>query len=617
MNPLDKNPLKTRDDFAASVVQLWEPLKPRFSPGCARVSLAATGAHFTVAAAELEGYARPLFGLAPLAAGGLPFADWDMMAKGFANGMDPSHPEYWGDIYDMDQRLVESAAIGFGLLLAKDKLWDPLPQDKKDNIARWLRSALTRRVADNNWHFFHVFGSLALSHCGVDHDLTIREAALDRLEEFYVDEGWYSDGHTRRYDHYVPFAMHFYGLIYAKLAPHDEARAERFRERARIFARNFRTWFASDGASVPYGRSMTYRFAQAAFWGALAYADVEALPWGQIRSLWSDNIRWWAKKDYFDRDGISPVGYLYPNYLMSERYNSPGSPYWSMKAYLPLALPGDHPFWTAEEQPLPSDPSVTATAVNGTLSFEAGGSRVLFPACSEMRFNQRAGPEKYGKFAYSSGFGFSIDHDRTAFLACAFDNMIAFSKDCRSFSMRSDIEDARIGEDWLWSRWSPEHGIEVETLLLATPPWHVRIHRIVSDASVYTVEGGFAIERTDAEPLEEMAKGTDAVVRAQTATSFARDLSDKPRRGRVLRAIPNSSLYYPRTYVPQFLSWIGPGETWLGGAYAAGFEVESARWMETCPGKPDRDALLAMVSTGRVVKGLDWREAAPSEAWIS
>jgi hypothetical protein len=39
--------------------------------------------------------------------------------------------------------------------------------------------------------------------------------------------------------------------------------------------------------------------------------------------------------------------------------------------------------------------------------------------------------------------------------------------------------------------------------------------------------------------------------------------------------------------------------------------------MGTCPGKPDRETLLAMVSTGREVRGLDWRETAPAEAWIS
>ena len=39
---------------------------------------------------------------------------------------------------------------------------------------------------------------------------------------------------------------------------------------------------------------------------------------------------------------------------MCEDYNAPGSPYWALKTYLMLALPESHPFWQAEEQPLPS-----------------------------------------------------------------------------------------------------------------------------------------------------------------------------------------------------------------------------------------------------------------------
>lgn len=38
------------------------------------------------------------------------------------------------------------------------------------------------------------------------------------------------------------------------------------------------------------------------------------------------------------------IGYAYPNILMSENYNVPGSPYWCMKAFAFLMLPAGHPF---------------------------------------------------------------------------------------------------------------------------------------------------------------------------------------------------------------------------------------------------------------------------------
>ena len=40
--------------------------------------------------------------------------------------------------------------------------------------------------------------------------------------------------------------------------------------------------------------------------------------------------------------------------FMSEDYNSAQSPYWALKSFLVLALPHDHPFWQAAEEPYPA-----------------------------------------------------------------------------------------------------------------------------------------------------------------------------------------------------------------------------------------------------------------------
>src|SRR5690606_4360265 len=127
----------------------------------------------------------------------------------------------------------------------------------------------------------------------------------------------------------------------------DDERVKRYRERAELFARDIRHWFDEDGGVLAFGRSLTYRFACGGIWGALAFADLEALPWGEIKGHFMRHLRWWAKLPIADRDGVLSIGYGYPNLLMSENYNSAGSPYWALKAFLPLALPQDHPFWQA------------------------------------------------------------------------------------------------------------------------------------------------------------------------------------------------------------------------------------------------------------------------------
>lgn len=154
------------------------------------------------------------------------------------------------------------------------------------------------------------------------------------------------------------------------------ARRDRFSARATLFAQEFPHWFDADETS-------------------LAFADVEALPWGQIKGLWALNLRCWGQRDCFFPDGIMPVGNRYPNLHMCVTYNSPGSPNWVLKAHLLLALPEDHPFWTSEEIARVETSALlrSATATAGMLEYEAGGNRVLLPSCNEMRMPLRGGPK--------------------------------------------------------------------------------------------------------------------------------------------------------------------------------------------------------------------------------
>lgn len=73
-----------------------------------------------------------------------------------------------------------------------------------------------------------------------------------------------------------------------------------------------------------------------------------------MKGLIVRNFNWWLGQKMFDRDGILTIGYCYPQMYMAERYNAPGSPYWGMKSFLLLALPDDHPFWSAEAAPMPA-----------------------------------------------------------------------------------------------------------------------------------------------------------------------------------------------------------------------------------------------------------------------
>ena len=188
-NPLAGNPLETREDMSRALHDLFDPLLPYFSEGNARVTLDGAGAHFDRAAADLEGFARPLWGVAPLGAGDGDFAHWHRFAEGLANGTDPDHPEYWGTVNGRDQRMVELAALGFALALVPEKIWEPLSAKARSNVIAYLKHARQFDYADNNWKFFRIFVDIALDRVGADFDRSLTKQYLEELEGFYIGDG--------------------------------------------------------------------------------------------------------------------------------------------------------------------------------------------------------------------------------------------------------------------------------------------------------------------------------------------------------------------------------------------------------------------------------------------
>jgi hypothetical protein len=603
-NPMWGNPLRSRADVEAALRASFAPLLPFFSEGGARVRLNGAAAHFDRAAADLEGFARPLWGLVPLAAGSGQFEHWDLYRRGLANGTDPDHPEYWGPVTSTDQRMVELAAIGLAMRMIPEHIWDPLDERAKANVAAYLIEARRHAYANNNWKFFRVLVDLGLERCGIAFDRSLTTAYLDELDGFYLGDGWYRDGIVRRIDHYIPFAMHFYGLLYARLSTGDEARASRLVERAKLFARDIRHWFDDEGGVLAFGRSLTYRYACGGVWGALAYAGVEALPWGEIKGHYLRHLRWWSKLPIADRDGILSIGYGYPNLFMSESYNSAGSPYWAFKAFLPLALPDDHPFWTAEEQPARFQAEPVSFRHPGMVMIHTPGNVVALSSGQQNR-EMRAGAEKYAKFVYSSRYGFSVEADARAYDKGAFDGALALSDDGRHFRVREQNEVARLAGSLLYSEWFPWTDVKVETWLLPASPWHIRVHRITTPRALHATEGGFAVGRADGNTDIVVEETGRAVARTPTDLSAIVDLMTADRRvGRTQKALPNTNLIVARTLVPQLRGRIATGVTVLASAAMALPAEHADAALAAVPSLPDLAALEALAAHGVEVSAI-------------
>jgi hypothetical protein len=353
------------------------------------------------------------------------------------------------------------------------------------------------------------------------------------------------------------------------------------------------------------------------FWGALAYADVELpapLTWGMVKGIVLRHFRWWqTQNNMWSSSGTLTIGYSYPNMYMAENYNSPGSPYWACLAFICLAVPETHPFWTSEEEPLPVDllPKVKALKQPGHIMSYLGGHCMLLSSGQACSYPMKGTHSKYGAFAYSSAYGYSVPPGLFSLEQYALASQLGLSDDggeywkTRRLSEYAGIEE-REGKPVLVSVWKPFPDVKIKTYLVppepSTPNWHLRVHRIEAGRDVMTADGSFAIcnERRvdgrylepydpktcegtspklignyDNETPEAWASGKDGAFAVGKGAVGIRALEEKDvgRRATLVNADPNSNLIESRTTIPTLQGKIAKGDTvwYVSAIYAKPF----------------------------------------------
>ena len=589
-NCVKDNPLLTRSDVERAAFQLIEPLVPLLSPGKARLHLGDTGAAYGDDIAEMEAFARPLWAIVPLLIGGSKLVEpiWALWREGIAHGTDPEHPEYWGKINSYDQRQVEMAVFGYGMALAPQQFFFALDQAAQKNLYLWLEQINHTELYHNNWTYFRVLVNIGFMACGLPYNQERLKADFETLEMHYEVDGWYYDL-PGQLDYYTPWAFHYYGLIYARaMAQRDPERSLLLLDRAKEIAPDIACWFDSEGSALPYGRSLTYRFAQSAFFSALALADGEshALSYGQMKRLLLSNLRFWFKKPIFTRDGVLTIGYGYPSLLMSEGYNAPGSPYWALKAFACLALEEEHPFWQAKEAAYNAPALSLQRHMRMLIARGDKGRHVIaYPAgnCCEAHAHCDA---KYEKFAYSTVFGFSVPKTQRHLGGGAFDSMLALSEDEVYWHTRYQAKEYELREDRVISVWRPFTGVKIRTQIIPCGSWHLRVHEIETNRWLYAAEGGFAIAnreeiRVDCSQGQALASAPWGVSAVFAVRGY--------KTGEMVKPEPNTNLMAPRTLIPTLKTQLAPGRHTLCCA------VYGSPLAEACSVKQMPQSLLWML----------------------
>lgn len=308
--------------------------------------------------------------------------------------------------------------------------------------------------------------------------------------------------------------------------------------------------------------------------------------------------------------------------------------YWACLAFICLAVPETHPFWTSEEEshwsvipevkplkhpghimryPPPPSSLDDCSKLTKTTS-NLGGHCMLLSSGQACSYPMKGTHAKYGAFAYSSAFAYSVPPGLFTLEQYALASQLGLSDDGGDYWKTRRLSDSELvtrGDEAtpvLLSRWSPFVDVHVTTYLIPpapeTPNWHLRAHRIAAEGrEVQTADGSFAIcsERAadgrgldmydaergegtfprlmgnyDTSTPEMWAEGGEGAFAVSKGAVGIRALEGEKggRRAMLVNADPNSNLVEGRTTIPTLQGTVRRGETvW----YVAGVFAKPAR----------------------------------------
>lgn len=281
--------------------------------------------------------------------------------KSYAQAVDPKSSDYllW---CKEGQPLVDAAYIAESFLRGYDVLWMPLDSLTKQ---RYITEFSQLRRVDppyTNWLLFSATVESFLRKAGAQSDTYRIVSALRKVEEWYVGDGWYSDGPEFAFDYYNSFVLH---PMYVecldvmtkggknKIWNMPDCNYERAVKRMQRFGIIQERLISPEGSFPVFGRSITYRTGVLQPLALLSWRQMlpKELSNGQVRAAMTAVI----KRMFFDNHNFNEKGFLtlgfngkQPN--ISDWYTNNGSLYMASLAFLPLGLPVDHPFWTDAPQ---------------------------------------------------------------------------------------------------------------------------------------------------------------------------------------------------------------------------------------------------------------------------
>lgn len=315
----------------------------------------------------LEAFGRLLAGMAPWLAleddntgeGELRKKFRDQALKGIQYGVDPNSPDYFSWRVSSTQPLVDAAHLAQAFLRAPKALWEPLPQKTKEQVIEEFKYLRRVKANESNWLLFAAMTETFLYSIGDECDRKKIDYAINKFDQdWYVGDGWYSDGARFSFDHYNGYVIHpmLVEVLENNLSAGEQYQElyERAYKRMQRYAHHLERMISPEGYPLVVGRSSTYR--NAAFQPlALVILDnklPEDISKGQARTALTHVLKHTFVSESFQPSGWLTMGVVGDKQTnLADYYTNAGSMYVASLSFLPLGLPADDEFWVCKSEP--------------------------------------------------------------------------------------------------------------------------------------------------------------------------------------------------------------------------------------------------------------------------
>ena len=316
--------------------------------------------------AYLETFARLMAGISPWLAlpdDGTPegkqrkqLHEWAIQA--YKNAVDPNSPDKITWLTNTSQPLCDASYLVESFMRAPEATWGQLDEVTKKRYIEGLKSLRTIRPAYNNWLLFRAMVEVFFMSIGEDVDEYALSVGLQKMSEWYLSDGWYSDGPEYAMDYYNSYVMHPMMVEVVEMCKKHKFSTPISLDLAVKRMNRFNTilerFISPEGAYPAVGRSVIYRMGafQTLAMSAWKYGLPKDLTNGSVRSALTCVMkRMFAVDGNFDDKGYLRLGFAGHQPNLANYYSDNGSLYMTSLVFMPLGLPADHPFWTAPVEP--------------------------------------------------------------------------------------------------------------------------------------------------------------------------------------------------------------------------------------------------------------------------